>query len=198
MALAAAPLRAGEPIRVLAIGDSLTAGYGLARDEGFLARLVRWLDAHGAPPVELVNMGVSGDTTAAGRDRLDWVLRDGADAVILALGGNDILRGVEPEETRKNLDAMLAELRERELPVLLIGLEAPLNYGADYKAAFDAIYPDLAEKHDALLAYWGLEDLADEPGMLQQDRLHPSAAGVARLVERLGPDVLKLIARVPE
>ncbi|HUF86721.1 MAG TPA: arylesterase [Thermohalobaculum sp.] len=195
--LLAGPLRAEAPLRIVAIGDSLTAGYGLAQDEGFVPLLADWLAAHGAPPVELVNMGVSGDTTAGGRARLDWVLADGADAVILALGGNDLLRGIAPQETRANLDAMLAELTARGLPVLLIGIEAPHNYGAEYKAAFDAIHPELAARHGALLDCWCLGELADQPGMAQQDGLHPSAAGVARLVERLGPAVLELIERVP-
>ena len=196
--LLATPLTAEAPVRIVAIGDSLTAGYGLAQDEGFVPELDRWLDAHGAPGAEIVNMGVSGDTTAGGRARLDWALADGADAVILALGANDALRGVAPEETRRNLDAMLADLKDRGLPVLLIGIGAPLNFGEDYKAAFDAIFPDLAEKHGVLRACWCLEELADEPGMIQDDGLHPSAAGVDRLVERLGPAVLDLIARVKE
>lgn len=196
--LLAAPARAEAPVRVVAIGDSLTAGYGLPRDRGFLAQMADWLAAHDAPPFRLVNMGVSGDTTAAGRQRLDWVLADGADAAILALGGNDLLRGIAPGETRANLDAMLAELRRRSLPVLLLGIEAPRNFGAEYKAAFDAIYPELAEKHGARLACWCLDALAGEPGMVQPDGLHPSAAGVTRLVERLGPEVRALIETAAE
>lgn len=196
--LAAVPLRADEPVRIVAIGDSLTAGYGVGQDEYFVPELARWLGAHDAPPFELVNMGVSGDTTAGGRARLDWALGDGADAVILALGGNDLLRGVAPEETRANLDAMLEALTARDLPVLLIGIEAPHNFGAEYKTDFDAIFPELAEKHDVALAWWRLRELAEQPGTMQADGLHPSAKGVERLVERLGPAVLDLIARVPE
>ncbi len=197
--LLAAPLRAAEPVRVVAIGDSLTAGYGLPANEGFLPQLAHWLAQNGAPGVELVNMGVSGDTSAGGRARLDWALaEEGADAVILALGGNDLLRGVPPEETRRNLDAMLAELTSRGLPVLVIGIEAPGNFGPDYKAGFDAIFPELAEEHGALLAWWDLQRLADRPEMIQEDGLHPSAAGVARLVERLGPAVLELVDQVAE
>lgn len=185
-------------MRIIAIGDSLTAGYGLAAGEGFVPELRRWLERSGAPPVELVNMGVSGDTTAGGRARLDWALAEGADAVILALGGNDALRGIAPGETRANLDAMLAELRGRGLPVLLIGIEAPTNYGPDYKTAFDAIFPELAEKHGVLLACWCLRRLAGRPEMIQADGLHPSATGVDEIVGRLGPAVLELIARVPQ
>lgn len=198
MLLLAAPLRAAEPVRVVAIGDSLTAGYGLPANEGFLPQLAHWLARNGAPRVELVNMGVSGDTSAGGRARLDWALAEGADAVILALGGNDLLRGVPPEETRRNLDAMLAELTARGLPVLVIGIEAPGNFGPGYKAEFDAIFPELAEEHGSLLAWWDLQRLADRPEMIQEDGLHPSAAGVARLVERLGPAVLELVDRVAE
>ena len=187
---------ATDRIRIVAIGDSLTAGYGLAQGEGFVPRLDRWLDAHGAPAVELVNMGVSGDTTAGGRARLGWALADGADAVIVALGGNDLLRGVDPAETRRNLDTMLAELGERGLPVLLISIEAPLNYGPEYKESFDSIYPDLAAQYGTLEACWCLEELADDRSLVQEDGLHPSAKGVDRLVDRLGPAVLDLIARV--
>lgn len=185
-------------MRIVAIGDSLTAGYGLAEGEGFVPQLARWLEVQGAPPVALVNMGVSGDTSAGGRARLDWALAEGADAVILGLGGNDALRGIAPGETRANLDAMLAELGSRGLPVLLIAIEAPTNYGPEYKAAFDAIHPELAERHGALLACWCLGRLAGRAGMVQEDGLHPSAAGVAEIVGRLGPAVMDLIGRVPQ
>lgn len=191
-------LSAAEPVRLVAIGDSLTAGYGLAEGEGFVPQLQRWLDDNRAPLVELINMGVSGDTTAGGRARLDWALAEGADAVILALGGNDALRGIAPEETRQNLDAMLTELRRRGLPVLLIAIEAPTNYGTEYKTAFDAIYPELAAEHGAELACWCLERLAGQPGMVQDDGLHPSAAGVSEIVGWVGPDVLEFITRAPE
>lgn len=192
----AAPLHASEPVRIVVLGDSLVAGYGLDADQGFVPQLGRWLEDNGAPPVDLVNMGVSGDITAGGRARLDWALADGADAVVLALGGNDALRGISPAETRRNLDAMLAELESHGLPVLLIGIRAPTNFGPGYKAAFDAAYPELAEAHGALLAWWHLQRLAGEPGMVQADGLHPSAAGVTEIVGWLGPAVMKLIGRV--
>jgi acyl-CoA thioesterase-1 len=188
--------RAAEPPRIVVIGDSLIHGYGLAQGEGLVPQLDRWLAEHAAPPAALVNMGVSGDTTAGGLARLDWALADGADAVILELGANDMLRGTDPAETRANLDAMLAELDRRGLPVLLIGMRAAANYGPDYQAAFDAIYPDLAAAHDALLYPFFFEGIEGEASMFQEDGLHPSAAGIAVVADRLGPLVLQLIDRV--
>jgi len=192
--LTAAPAPAEARLRILAIGDSLTAGYGLPQGEGLVPQLQRWLEGNGAPPVEVVDMGVSGDTTSGGRARLDWVLAEGADAVILELGANDMLRGVDPAVSRTNLAAMLAALDERGLPVLLIGMRAAENFGADYKAAFDAIYPELAARYGALLDPYYFEGL--EPGMFLQDGLHPNPAGIARVVERVGPLALELIERV--
>jgi len=189
--------RAEAPLRILAIGDSLTHGYGLPQGDGLVPQLDRWLDANGAPPVDLVNMGVSGDTTAGGLARLDWVLAEGADAVILELGANDMLRGIDPAVTRANLDAMLAELRSRNLPVLLLGMRAAENYGPDYKAAFDAIYPDLAEQHNALLDPWFFEGIDGDASMLQEDWIHPTREGIAVVTRRIGPLVLELIERVP-
>ena len=192
----AMPALGEAPRRIVAIGDSLTAGYGLEQGDGMVPQLQRWLDVTGKGPVELINMGVSGDTTAGGRARLDWALADGADAVILALGGNDLLRGIEPAESRRNLDAMLSALTQRGLPVLLIGIEAPRNYGLDYKESFDAIYPELAGKYGAILDPRIFEGLVGEPALFQDDGLHPNAAGVAVMVERIGPQVLDLITRV--
>lgn len=194
MACAAVPATAGP--RIVAIGDSLTAGYGLPPDQGFVPQLDAWLAAHGHPEAEVVNMGVSGDTTAGGRTRLDWALAEGADAVIVALGGNDLLRGIEPAASRANLDAMLTALGARSLPVLLVGMQAPLNYGPDYKAEFDAIYPDLAAQHGAILHPFFLDGLVGEAGLFQDDGLHPNAAGVARMVEAIGPKVIELIGQV--
>jgi acyl-CoA thioesterase I len=181
-----------ETLRLVALGDSLTHGYGLAQDEGFVPQLQRWLDAQGVD-VEVVNMGVSGDTTAGGRARLDWALADGADAVILELGGNDLLRGIDPGTSRENLDAMLAELAVREIPVLLAGLEAPLNYGPEYKEAFEGMYAELAEEHGAILYASFLHGVG--PGMMQPDGIHPHAEGVAAIVEAIGPAVLELLGR---
>lgn len=188
-----APLPAtAETLRLVALGDSLTHGYGLAQDEGFVPQLQRWLEGQGED-VEVVNMGVSGDTTTGGRARLYWALADGADAVILELGGNDLLRGVDPATSRANLDAMLDELAAREIPVLLAGLEAPLNYGPDFKEAFDGMYAELAEEHGAILYPSFLEGVG--PALMQPDGIHPNAEGVAAIVEAIGPKVLELLER---
>jgi acyl-CoA thioesterase-1 len=193
-----------EEVRVIALGDSLTQGFGLVEEAGFVPQLQAWLRSRGADVV-VENHGVSGDTTAGGLSRVGWALSPEADALIVALGGNDLLRGIPPETARANLDGILAQAQSRDLPVLLIGLEAPGNYGPDYKEAFDAMYPELAEKYDALHAPSFLAPLteaaeADASGALarymQPDGIHPNAEGVARIVEALGPSVEALIARV--
>lgn len=193
-----------EPLRLVALGDSLTQGYGLPPEDGFTAQLERWLAAQGRE-VEVVNAGVSGDTTAGGRSRVGWALADGADAMLVTLGGNDLLRGIDPSVSRDNLDAILTEAAAQEVPVLLVAMEAPGNYGPDYRAAFDAIYPELAEAHGVALAESFLaplvEGTADGAAMrdfLQEDGLHPNAEGVARIVEGLGPRVLELIDTAAE
>jgi acyl-CoA thioesterase-1 len=191
----AAPAGAAGPVRIVALGDSLTHGYGLPPDQAFPAQLDVWLAAHGAPEAEVINAGVSGDTTAGGRARLAWSLADGADALIVALGGNDLLRGIDPAESRANLDAILAQAQARGLPVLLSGMRAPLNYGPDFKAAFDAMYPELAAARGALYDPFFLDGVAEDRALWQEDGLHPNAEGVRRIVERLGPRVLELIAR---
>jgi acyl-CoA thioesterase-1 len=192
-----------EPVTLLAFGDSLTQGFGLSPEDGFVAQMQAWLGDHGAA-VTMMNAGVSGDTTAGGAARIAWSLTDEVDAVIVALGGNDFLRGLPPEAVRANLDAILAEIGSRGLPVLLVGMQAPGNFGAEYKAAFDAIYPDLAEAHGAALFPDFLQGLADldDPALvvrdyLQGDAVHPNAAGVALIVARMGPEVLALVDRVP-
>lgn len=193
-----------EPLRLVALGDSLTQGYGLPPEDGFTAQLERWLAAQGRE-VKVVNAGVSGDTTAGGRSRVGWALADGADAMLVTLGGNDLLRGIDPSVSRDNLDAILTEAAAQEVPVLLVAMEAPGNYGPDYRAAFDAIYPELAEAHGVALAESFLaplvEGTADGAAMrdfLQEDGLHPNAEGVARIVEGLGPRVLELIDTAAE
>jgi len=189
---------AGAPVTVLALGDSLTQGYGLPQQDGLVPELRRWLDARDIA-AEIVNGGVSGDTTAGGAARVGWSLTPEVDAMMVALGGNDLLRGIDPEVSRANLDAILAEAAAREVEVLLVGMTAPGNYGAAYKSAFDAIYPDLAETYDVLLAPDFFAGLGDgDPAALQRffqpDGIHPNAAGVERIVEGLGPHMADLIA----
>lgn len=193
---------AQETVTVAALGDSLTQGFGLPPEDGLVPQLEGWLSRNGYS-VQMINAGVSGDTTAGGRSRLGWTLTDEVDALIVALGGNDLLRGIDPAVARENLDAILAGATEQGLPVLLVGVEAPSNYGPEYKAAFDAIYPDLAEKYDTLLFrdfFAPLEARREtEDGAMarymQPDRTHPSAEGVAVIVEALGPKVADLVKR---
>ena len=190
-----------QTLRIAALGDSLTQGYGLPTEEGLVPQLQAWLDAQGAE-VEVLNAGVSGDTTQGGLSRLDWTLGDNPGAMIVALGGNDLLRGLDPGLSRANLDAILSRLAAEGIPALLVGLAAPGNYGPEYQAAFDAMYVDLAAQHGALLVPHMLEPIAtrieagaDPRGLMQADMIHPNAQGVALVVEQLGPVVLDLIAR---
>lgn len=190
------------PSTIVALGDSLTQGYGLPTGDGMVPQLQAWLRAHGADVV-LINAGVSGDTTAGGLARTDWALVPQTSAVIVLLGGNDLLRGLPPEEARTNLDAILTKTDGRHLPTLLVPMTAPANYGADYKTAFDAIYPDLATKHGALLAAPYFTPLLARQGQtdrlaayMQADGIHPNKDGVALAVETLGPKVLELLKRV--
>ena len=194
-----------EPVTVAALGDSLTQGYGLPQGEGFVPQLQGWLDAEGVEAT-ILNAGVSGDTTAGGLSRLDWTLTDDVDALIVSLGGNDLLRGIAPETSRANLEAIVERAAEEGLPVLLIGVTAPGNYGPDYKAAFDAIYPELAEQYDTLLIRSFLapiEAVRDGPGggedavrtLMQPDGIHPNAEGVKLIVAAVGPQVKALVAR---
>lgn len=193
--------RAGtaSDVTVLALGDSLTQGYGLPEHHGFVPQLEAWLKRKGVA-VDVINAGVSGDTTAGGAARVDWSLTPDVDAMIVALGGNDLLRGIDPEVSRENLETILESAAAQEVPVLLVGLDAPSNYGPDYKRAFDAIYPDLSQAYDTLYAkdfFGGLPDR--DPSKLreyfQADGIHPNKEGVTLIVEELGPDVLRLIAR---
>ncbi len=189
---------------VLALGDSLTQGYGLVPEDGFVAQLDAWLDDNGSPAV-VINGGVSGDTSAGGLSRVEWSLTPEVDAMIVALGGNDLLRGFAPEVTRANIEGILAIAQDRNLPVLLIGIEAPGNYGADYKTAFDAIYPTLSETYGTLYLdsiFAGLRDadgtLTPSAEFMQSDGIHPNAEGVTRMITAIGPMVAKLIDRVPD
>jgi acyl-CoA thioesterase-1 len=200
--IVAAPALA-DPIELVALGDSLTQGYGLAPEDGLVPQLEGWLKANGAD-VNVVNAGVSGDTTAGGLSRLEWSLSDQTDALMVALGGNDLLRGLPPEEARANLDAILEKAQARGLPILLAGLPAPGNYGPDYKEAFDAIWPELAQKYHAIMLPNLLEPIMQAPlevraknDLMQDDNIHPAPAGVTLVVEALGPKVLELLAQVP-
>jgi acyl-CoA thioesterase-1 len=190
------PAEAAEPTKVLAFGDSLTAGYGLPEADSFTAQLEQALDARGTE-VTIINGGVSGDTSAGGRDRLDWALGDAPQLVLLELGANDGLRGLDPAATRDNLDAVLATLHERGVPVLLLGMVAPPNLGPDYGAAFDAIYPELARKWDVPLYPFFLDGVAADPALNQPDGMHPNREGVARIVEKLAPVVEEVIRGLP-
>ena len=188
-----------EPVTIAALGDSLTQGYGLPADQGFVPQLSRWLDGQGAD-VTLVNAGVSGDTTAGGLSRIEWTLTDDVDALIVALGGNDLLRGIDPAVSRANLDGILKVATERGLPVLLVGMDAPANYGADFEQTFDAMYPELAEAYGTLYHPNFLRALSTQEDraatlrdFMQRDGIHPNAAGVALVVEDLGPGILELV-----
>lgn len=185
----------------MALGDSLTQGYGLVEEEGFVPRLQAWLDARGHE-VRVINGGVSGDTTAGGLSRVEWSLTPEVDAMIVALGGNDVLRGLDPAQSRANLDGILEIGQRNDLPMMLVGLPAAGNYGAQYKQDFEAIFPDLAEKYGAILVpsfFVGIGDSSDPAalkGMVQADGIHPNAEGVEKIVEGLGPRVEELIAQV--
>ena len=197
--LPVAALGAAEtaPLRILAFGDSLVHGYGLAADETFPFQLERALLRDGRR-VQVLNGGNSGDTTAAGLARLDWALADRPDLAIVELGANDGLRGIDPGETYRNLDAILGRMKAEGIAVLLAGMLAPRNLGADYVEAFDAVFPRLAEVHGVALYPFFLDGVAMRPELNQADGLHPNAAGVALLVERILPSVVRLIDALAE
>lgn len=199
MLLCAATPAAAETVTIAALGDSLTQGYGLPEADGLVPQLQAWLRDQGADAV-VINAGVSGDTTAGGLARVGWTLTPEVDAMIVALGGNDVLRGIDPGASRANLDGILTAADAAGVRVLLVGLTAPGNYGPDYKAAFDAMYPDLAAEHGAALypnffaGLMGEDVAAARASFMQADGIHPNAQGVARIVAALGPAVLDLIA----
>ena len=195
----AAALGAAEtaPVRILAFGDSLVHGYGLAADETFPIQLERALEREGHR-VEVLNGGNSGDTTAAGLARLDWSLADHPDLAIVELGANDGLRGIDPGETYRNLDAIVKRLKAEGIAILLAGMLAPRNLGADYVEAFDAVFPRLAEVHGVALYPFFLDGVAMRPELNQADGIHPNAAGVALMVERILPSVVRLIDALDE
>ncbi len=189
----------GDPLRVVVFGDSLAAGYGLLPADGFSARLQDWADENAGVPVTVENAGVSGDTTAGGLARLDWTLGgDLPDALILELGANDALRGIDPAETRANLDAMLDRLTGAGVEVLLAGMLAPRNMGADYIAEYEAIWPALAAEYDIVYQPFLLDGVAGEPSLNQADGIHPNAQGVDRMIAHIAPFMAELLARVEE
>jgi acyl-CoA thioesterase-1 len=179
---------AGKPIKVVVLGDSLSAGLGLSASAAFPARLKQSLKIKGID-VDMINAGVSGDTSSGGRDRLDWSVPEGTDAVILELGANDALRGIDPKVTRAALTDILARLKARKVAVLLCGMLAPPNYGSDYSARFNAIYPDLAKSFGVPLYPFFLEGVAADARLNQADGMHPTAEGVDVIVKNILPTV---------
>jgi len=195
VALRALPATAADqPVRIVALGDSLTAGLGLPAEETFPAKLERVLKAKGIA-VEVANAGVSGDTASGGLARLDWSVPEGTNAVILELGANDMLRGIDPSRTRRALDEIVRRLTERRIPVLLAGMRGAANLGSDYARDFETIYSELASRHGLLFYPFFLEGVAGESGLNQGDGLHPSAAGVDAIVARILPKVEELVRR---
>jgi len=182
-------------VRIVVLGDSLSAGFGLAAQDALPAKLERALKAKGLP-VEITNAGVSGDTAAGGLARLDWSVPDGTDAVILELGANDALRGADPKATRTSLEAIIKKLEARKIAILLAGMLAPRNLGPDYAKAFDAIYPELAAQYGLILYPFILDGIAGDAALNQADGIHPTAAGVDIIVGRMLPKVEEFVARV--
>jgi acyl-CoA thioesterase-1 len=202
LAAAAAPVAEAQPgaegkaapLRIVVLGDSLVAGYRLSASDAFPAQLERALKSRGHQ-VEVINAGVSGDTTAGGLERLAWAVPSGTDAVIVELGANDALRGLDPARAGANLDKIVATLKSVGAEVLVAGMRAPRNWGEDYAKAFDAVYPALAKKHGALLYPFFLDGVALDGGLNLGDGLHPNAKGVAEITQRILPKVEELIAR---
>jgi acyl-CoA thioesterase I len=190
--MATATARAETPVKIVALGDSLTAGLGLPANEGFVPRLQAALAAKGVA-VAIANAGVSGDTASGALARLDWSVPDGTDAVIVEIGANDMLRGIKPQVTRGALDTILQRLTGRHIAVLLCGMRAAPNLGADYGQSFESIYPELAAKYGTLVYPFFLDGVAADLGLLQKDGLHPSAAGVDVIVARILPKVEELV-----
>ncbi|HSZ91560.1 MAG TPA: arylesterase [Acetobacteraceae bacterium] len=186
------PPAKAAPIRLLILGDSLTAGYGLPHADGFEVQLQQALHAHGYD-VSIIDGAVSGDTSAGGRARLDWVLADGADAAIVELGANDGLRGLDPSAMEANLRAILDTLAAKHIPTLFTGMYAPPNLGPDYERAYRAVFDRLGQRPGLLYDPFFLQGVAEVPGLIQPDGLHPNAEGVRREVARLLPLVEKLL-----
>jgi acyl-CoA thioesterase-1 len=177
---------AQTPLKIVVLGDSLVAGYGLGPGEAFPEKLALALADQGYN-VEVENAGVSGDTSSGGLSRLDWSVGDGADLVIVELGANDALRGLPPEKTRQNLEAIITGLKSRNIEIVLAGMRAPPNMGEDYETRFNAIYPELSEKHGVPLYPFFLDGVAADPDLNQDDGIHPTAAGIDLIIERFLP-----------
>jgi acyl-CoA thioesterase I len=186
---------AASPIKLVVFGDSLTAGFGVNPTEAFPSKLEAALRQRGLDVV-VENAGVSGDTARQGLERLEWSIAQDADAVIVELGANDALRGVDPNETRKSLNEIIAKLKERDIPVMIAGMQAPPNLGAAYKELFDAIYPALAAEHKVLLYPFFLDGIATDPAFNLEDGIHPNARGIDEIVKRMLPKVEEFLAMV--
>jgi acyl-CoA thioesterase-1 len=193
--LAAPPGKAEPPVKLVAFGDSLTAGYLLKPDESFPAQLGKALAAKGYP-VEVSNAGVSGDTTTAALERFEWAIPPGTEAVIVELGANDALRGQPPAESKANLETIITRLKERNVAILLAGMRAPTNWGPEYQREFDAMYADLAKRHGLILYPFFLDGVALDKTLNLDDGLHPNAKGIARIVESIMPKVEDLLRQV--
>lgn len=185
---------ADGPVKVVVLGDSLSAGFGLPGQDAFPAKLAKALEAKGIT-VTITNAGVSGDTTSGGLGRVDWSVPVGTEAVIVELGANDALRGIDPKVTKAALDGILKKLKERKIAVLLAGMYAPRNMGADYVREFDGIFPALAESYGSLYYPFFLDGVANDAKLNQKDGLHPTAAGIDVIVARILPKVEELIGR---
>jgi acyl-CoA thioesterase-1 len=188
---------AAKPVKLVVLGDSLSAGLGLPAQEAFPAKLQKALQAKGIA-VDMINAGVSGDTSSGGRDRLDWSVAEGTEGVIIELGANDALRGIDPDLTRTALTDIVARLKARNIPVMLCGMLAPPNFGADYAARFNSIYPDLAKKFDVPLYPFFLDGVAADAKLNQADGIHPTAAGVDIIVNNMMPTVEAFLRTISE
>ena len=192
--LLAPPARAAEPLRILAFGDSLTAGYGLPQGDTLPTQLADALAKMGRP-ASVINAGVSGDTSADGVSRIDWSLAEKPQVMVLALGANDMLRGLDPSTTRANLEAIIAKAEAAKVTIVMAGMLAPPNLGADYKSAFDAIYPELAKAHNLIFMPFLLQDVAQVSDLNQADGMHPNGKGVAIIVRNMLPYLTEAMDR---
>jgi acyl-CoA thioesterase-1 len=188
-------MAAENPVKIVALGDSLVAGYGLPANAAFPVQLDKALNAKGVA-VEIANAGVSGDTSSGGLGRLDWSIPEGTEAVIVTLGANDMLRGIDPKVTRDALTQIVQKLKARKIEVLLTGMQSAPNMGPDYAGAFNAIYPDLAKSEGVLLYPFYLDGVAGDAKLNQRDGIHPTEEGIARIVQRVLPKAEELVARV--